>query len=104
MSNVINFTDVLKKSQQEFAEELAEDVIEDVLESSIYVTKQVLDILTEEGFNVYDEKHAYDIAMLVEAIKGLSYNSVGVRFPTQHLARILFEIPDEQEFVESFFE
>ena len=81
---------------------VAENVVDDILESSLYVTKQTLEILAEEGFDVYDPKHAHDIALLVEAIKGLAYNTADVRFPTQHLARILFEIPSDKEFVESF--
>ena len=104
MTNVINFIDAMKKAKQVEIDEMTDDTIDDVLECSIHVAKQTLEILAEEGFDVYDEKHAYDVAMLVEAIKGLTYNTVGVNFPTQHLARILFEIPDENEFIESFID
>lgn len=104
MSNVINLFDFAAKARQQEADELAEDVIDDILETSLYTTKQVLAILCEEGFDVYNEEHAHDIALLVEAIKGLTYNTAGVRFPTQHLSRILFEIPSKEEFVDSFID
>lgn len=102
MSNVIDFSDFSAKMKKAEAEEIAEDIVDDILESSLYITQQTLEILAEEGFDVYHPKHAHDIALLVEAIKGLAYNTADVRFPTQHLARILFEIPNDEEFVDSF--
>ena len=104
MANIINFEDVLKKSQKQSEEQSVEHLREDVLITSIFITKQLLELIAEDGFEVYDEEYAHDIAMVVEAIKGLLYNSVGVRFPTQHLARILFTIQDKEDFIESFLD
>lgn len=103
MSNVINFFEAVEKLRPA-NDDIPDEVVEEILESCLDMSRDILSILAEEGYDIHSEEYAHDIAFLVECIKGLAYKSVGISFPTQKLARILFEIPDEKQFIESFFE
>lgn len=106
MSNVIDFTqrklkaDELKASTDSVEDEALDEFI---IDTSLDLTYQIIEALFEEGFEVQNSMCANDLVLVVEAIKGLMYRSASKTFPTQELARIIFEIKDPEQFIEEFF-
>lgn len=101
MGNVINFSDAVKKVNEKRFDKIEDETVQEIVESCIYIVHNTLATLEEEGFDVYDTNNAHDIALLIEAVKGLVYNTLGVKFPTQVLSRILFNIDDREQFIKS---
>ena len=110
MAKVIDFKTAKDKRDPIAAntnEELYSDPdlnVEFAIDFAIDATHNIVSSLYGEGLIAYDVDCAYDLVLVTEAIKGLALRSMKQDFPTQDLARSVFEIDDIEDFLTQFFE
>jgi len=105
--NIIDFSSRLAKKDTESFKEIVEkeeDLLYEIVETSIGMTVDILDTLSEMGYQCKDVKYQSDIFLLVEAIKSLMHKSIDKEFPMQQIANSLFqEVEIEPEAFDDIF-
>jgi len=107
--NIIDFTEALKKRQQEKEElELSEaEAIEyDITDLALSIAGEITDAANDLGYPIGpdNDKFAYDILLLVESIKSLLYRALGKEYPMQTITEMMFELSDPKALLNDFFE
>ena len=110
MSKIIDFKSAKEKIKpsaaniDESPSGVLDPDIEFAIDFAIGATHDIVSALYEQGLIAYEVDCAHDIVLVTEAIKGLILRSMKQDFPTQDLARSVFQIDDIENFLRQFFE
>ena len=92
-------------SLENIIERIAENQAETINSISTEIAQNVFIELNNLGYDFLssDESVAFDMLLVIEAIKSLQYKLSGKEYPMQTILEDIFKIDDKKSFIEFFF-